>query len=183
MTRISMVISSVAAILLASVPLGAQTTSSPIFLSVVSTGMMGLAGSQTAQVNVVNFANASSTKTTAACEVQLEFWDATGKMIKSSTIADLAQGAAGSLQLKLGEVTTATSALRSEIRAVVRSNALTPSAAGGTPVAVFYPLGCSVVATLEVFDTVSGVTQAITSDVHALANVVLPLAGSMGMKP
>lgn len=176
MTRISSAVSLAAAIVLASVPLAAQTTTSaPVFLSVVTTGMLGLAGSQTAQLNVVNLAIASTASVTP-CEVQLEFWDATGKLVKSSAIADLGQGAAGSLQLKLGEVTTATSSLRTEIRALVRSNALTPSASGIA--AVLYQPGCSVVTTLEVFDTVSGVTQSMTSDVHALAaNVALPLAG------
>jgi hypothetical protein len=182
MTRVSTVIGAVAAILLAGVPLPAQTSSTPTFLSVVSTGMLGLAGAQTAQVNVVNLAITSNAKPTP-CEVQLEFWDSTGKLVKSSTIADLAQGAAGALQLKLGEITTATSSLRSEIRAVVRSNALTPSASGGTASPVFYPLGCSVVTTLEVFDTISGVTQSMTSDVHALASgVLLPVARGMALQ-
>jgi hypothetical protein len=59
----------------------------------------------------------------------------------------------------------------------------TPPPTGGTvpptptpqPI-TFFPLSCSLATTLEIFDTTSGVTQALTSDLHALEDfTVVPL--------
>ena len=131
---------------------------------------------------MVNLSTAPTTTTNpvAACQVELEFWDAAGKLVKSSSIANLAPGTAGSLNLKLAEVTTNTSPLRTEIRGVVRSNPISPTASGGstTPplLPVVYSQWCNVMTTLEVFDNSTGVTQAFTSDTRALQSGILPLA-------
>lgn len=156
-------------------PAGSLTAQTAIsFLSASSTGMMGLAATQTAQLNVVNLSPATTTNSPVApCEVQLEFWDATGKMVKSTTISNLAPGAAGSFQIKLADVTTSTSTLRTEIRGVVRSNPLTPAAGTGVATPIAYPFGCSIVTTLEVFDNGTGVTQSSTSDLRPLSGGVL----------
>lgn len=164
----------------------------PNFSSVVTTGAVGLAASQTAQLNVVNLNTTSPSTTTTttptvACPVQLEFWDSLGNLVKSLSIPNLAPGATGSLQLKLAEVTTNnTSPLRTEVRGVVRRTTTTPPPAGGTAAPTptpqpitFFPLACSVATTLEIFDTTSGVTQALTSDLHTLEDfTVVPLAAT-----
>jgi hypothetical protein len=178
--RYQFVYAALAGILSAVTPLAAQTTTPPTFLSASSTGMMGLAATQTAQLNVVNLAGASTTLPVAACEVQLEFWDATGKMVKSTTITNLAPGIAGLLQIKLGDVTSSASTLRTEVRGVVRSNPLNTSGSGGTLLPIVYPLGCSVATTLEVFDNSTGVAQSLTSDMHALQTLIIPLPAMPG---
>ncbi len=161
----------------------AQTSLTPTFLSAVSTGMAGLASSQTAQLNVVNMSSTPPTATAAAaptCAVQLEFWDSQGKTIKSSQIANLAPGAAGALQIKLLDVTSA--AGRTDVRGVVRTNPVTttmPSTGSGNPQqGIAFPIGprCNVMTTLEVFDTTTGVTQTLTSDTRPLQTF-----GIMGM--
>jgi hypothetical protein len=187
-----------AALLLSGAPLLAQIINIPAiptFAPAVTTGAVGLAASQTAQLNVVNLNTASAPATTTPtvpCQVQLEFWDSQGKLVKSlsipnQTIPSLAPGATASLQIKLTDVTTNTSPLRTEIRGVVRRYA--PSPATGvtttpTPIAqpiAFYPASCTVATTLEIFDTATGVTQSLTSDMRVLENfTILPLEGATG---
>lgn len=166
-----------AALLLSGAALRAQIVSFPNFAPAVTTGAVGLAASQTAQLNVVNLNVASTTSTTPTtpCQVQLEFWDSQGKMVKSLAISNLAPGATGSLQIKLLDVTTNTSPIRTEVRGVVRRTTTTPPPTGvsttptPTPQPItFIPLSCSVATTLEIFDSTSGVTQALTSDLHTL---------------
>jgi hypothetical protein len=141
--------------------------------------MMGLAATQTAQINVVNLSSASTTTTPVSpCEVQVEFWDATGKMVKSTTISNLAPGTAGQFQIKLADVTTSTSTLRTEVRGVVRTNPLPITSGTGTSTPIAYPFSCSLATMLEVFDNSTGVTQSLTSDLHPLAGVAVPLIRS-----
>jgi hypothetical protein len=161
----------------------AQTTSTPTFLTAVSTGMVGLAGSQTAQLNVVNLSSTPPTSSAAAtspCEVQLEFWDPQNKLVKSLQITNLSPGTAGSLQIKLPDV--ATSATRTDVRGVVRTTPATfttTSPQPGQPVMpIAFPARCSVATTLEVFDSATGVTQALTSDTKSIQPVsIVPLMG------
>jgi hypothetical protein len=184
-----------AALLLSGAPLLAQFTFISTFAPAVTTGAVGLAASQTAQLNVVSLATATPPCSppqacpaipTPLCQVQLEFWDSQGKMVKSPlVISNLAPGATASLQIKLTDVTTSTSPLRTEVRGVVRR--MTPTLATGvstppTPIPqpiAFAPASCAVATTLEIFDTTTGVTQALTSDLHALENFgILPLSAS-----
>jgi len=167
-----------ACILLTTVSLFAQTSTIPTFISAVSTGMVGIAAAQTAQLNVVNLSPTPATSTTpvSACEVQLEFWDSAGKMVKSKLIASLAPGATDSLQIKLADVTAPTSPLRTEIRGLMRSNPLAPPASGGSTSPVYpipYPLRCNPTVTLQLFDTATGVTQLLTSDTRALQTIAI----------
>ena len=172
------------ALLLWGTALAAQIVSIPTFAPAVTTGAIGLAASQTAQLNVVNLnvASTPSTTPTTACQVQLEFWDSTGKMVKSSGSITVAPGATGSLQITLSEVTTAnTSPQRAEIRGVVRRTPPAPATGVSvtpTPVAqpiAFFQPSCAVATTLEIFDS-TGVTQVLTSDLHTLEDfTIVPL--------
>jgi hypothetical protein len=171
-----------AGLLLSGTALPAQTVSIATFSPAVTTGAVGLAASQTAQLNVVSLATASTTATpTLICQVQLEFWDAQGKLVKSLMIPSLAPGATAFLRLTLAEVTTNTSPLRTEVRGVVRrttATAQTGVTIPATPILqpiAFIPASCAVATTLEIFETTTGVTQALTSDLHALENFgILP---------
>jgi hypothetical protein len=120
--------------------------------------------------------------------VQLEFWDSKGNLVKSMAISNLGAGATASLAIKFTDVTTTppnTSPMRTEIRGVVRRTVPTTGVtATPTPMPqpiTFIPPSCSVATTLEVFDNLSGVTQALTSDLHALEEfTVMPLASATG---
>jgi hypothetical protein len=173
-----------AALLFSGVPLLAQIATIPAFSPAVTTGAVGLAASQTAQLSVVNLNVPSSTTTppptaTLPCAVQLEFWDSQGKMVKSVSIASLGGGATGSLQIKLSDVPNPTSPLRTEVRGVVRRP--TPTSTTGVtipPGSTLQPIfsaNCAVATTLEIFDTATGMTQSLTSDVHALQEFLIPL--------
>jgi hypothetical protein len=176
---------SLAALLLSGTALRAQIVSFPIYAPAVTTGAVGLAASQTAQLNVVNL-NVASTTPTIACQVQLEFWDTQGKMVKSMAISNLAPGATGSLQIKLLDVTSNTSPLRTDVRGVVRRTTTPPPTGVSTsptptpqPI-TFIPASCSVATTLEIFDSTTGVTQSLTSNMYTLEDftvVPLPAAG------
>jgi hypothetical protein len=176
-------------LLVSGAPLLAQIVSFPAYAPAVTTGAVGLAATQTAQLNVVNLNTANpNTTPTVQCQVQLEFWDATGKMVKTPVvISNLAPGATASMSILFTDVTNKTSPVRTEIRGVVRRTVPTPQTGvtipGGPTVQpiAFYPL-CAVATTLEIFDTTTGVTQSLTSDLHALEDFIigpLPEAGRL----
>ena len=167
-------------LLVSGAPLLAQIVSFPAYAPAVTTGAVGLAMSQTAQLNVVNLNTASSTTTTTPCQVQLEFWDSKGNLVKSSGTLTVLPGATGTLQIKLTDVTSNTSPLRTEIRGVVRRTVPTPQTGvtvTPTPVAqpiAFIPASCAVATTLEIFDNTTFVTQLLTSDLHTLEDFTIP---------
>ena len=167
----------------------AQTTTTPTFESAVTTGIMGFTpSSQTAQLNVLNtggfLAVAGTTSATgtsstaAACPVELEFHDAQNNVLKTMQVSNVAAGTAVSLTLKLADLAAAPSGLRLDIRGVVKSNPVVsgPIPAGsGTMIPVPFP-ACSILPTLELFDTSTGVTQMFSSDTRPFGTpVAVPL--------
>ncbi|HEY1219257.1 MAG: hypothetical protein ABSE42_17350 [Bryobacteraceae bacterium] len=171
----------------------AQSTTTPTFETAVTTGIVGWAPAlQAAQLNVLNTAgvvpvaataSAAVTTTTppvAACPVELEFRDGQNNVLKSLEVSNVAPGTAASLTLKLADLTTATTALRIDIRGVVRSNPFVSGpipAGGGTMIPAFAFGACSIMPTLELFDTVTGMTQVVTSDTRAFGTLVaVPLS-------
>jgi hypothetical protein len=164
----------------------AQTTNTPTFESAVTTGIVGWApATQTAQLNVLNTSavaatttNTTTTVPAVVCPVDLEFRDAQDNVLKTLQVSTLAPGIAASLSLKLADLATAPTGLRVAIRAVVKSNPITsgPIPAGGTMILAF-PSACTILPTLELFDTSTGVTQMFTSDTRPFATpVAVPLA-------
>jgi hypothetical protein len=165
------------------------TTSTTIFETALTTGIVGWApATQTAQVNALNVttvvavAATSSTGTTATttttCTVELEFVDAQNNVLKSAQVSNIAQGTAASLTLKLADLSTATNALRVSIRAVVKYNPFVsgPIIGGiGPTIPVSSTSTCSVMPTLELFDTATGATQTFTSETRVSGSAVVPL--------
>jgi len=164
----------------------AQTTSTPTYESAVTTGIVGfMPSAQTAQLNVLNtgglFAVAATTATTtaiaAACPVELEFLDAQGTVRKSMQVANLAPGTAASLTFTLSDLPAGTVVFRLGIRGVVKTNPIVsgPIPAGsGTMIPAFS--FCSIMPTLELFDTSTGVTQMFSSDTRPFGTpVAVPL--------
>jgi len=122
----------------------------------VTFGMVGLASGQTARLNAFALPMGGPIIAGASCQVTFNFYDATGKSLKTGTVP-VTQGSAVSYDLAWTEITASTN--RVEIRGAVRAALVTPSAAGTplTPISAF----CSVLPTLEIFDSSSGQTTVV----------------------
>ena len=113
-----------------------------------SFGPVGLGSTETAQVNLLNTAGASSSGTAASCAGTVAFAGATGAAIGSSTTFTVTSGEIFSVSLPFSKATTSGSRLE-----LVATVTLTPSSS--TP--------CSLDASFETFDTSSGVTHVYLS--------------------
>jgi len=174
--------SAVLALLISAGIATAQTSTTPVYASTVTTGMVGWApASQTAQLNVLNTAapvptSTSPSTTAAACPVELEFFDGQNNLLKSLSVTNVAPGTAASLTLKLSDLMSAPSGLRIDIRGAVKSH---PLVTGPITASSTYVLGftaCTLVTTMELFDNVTGVTQTLTSDTRPVAtSIAVPL--------
>jgi hypothetical protein len=116
----------------------------------LSFGMIGLGAGQTVRLNVVNLVRTpppvAIAIVQAPCKAELDIYDGQGKLIKQKTIANLGFGQADFLDLARSELTT--TAAHVDVSGVVRL---------GSTQAFF----CNFGTTLEVFDSVTGVTTAI----------------------
>jgi hypothetical protein len=137
----------------------AQNAALPATLSrTVNLPVVGLASSETAQVNVVNLAPSAqpvtgSTPTggnSASCTGGITFYNASGNALSSSSSFTIGTGQIFSATLPYSEISTSSSSAgaRTAIRAVVTIT--------GTP-GVLAP--CSLAANIETFDTSTGVTH------------------------
>lgn len=155
----------------------AQTTTTPTYESAVTTGMVGfMPSTQTAQLNVLNTGGAISvvtatatgvTNPVAACPVELEILDGQNNVLKSLQVSNVAAGTEASLTFKLSDLPAGTVVFRLDIRGVVKSNPIVTGpipATSGTMTPIFPFSSCSLMPTLELFDTTTGITQTLTSD-------------------
>ncbi len=152
----------------------AQTATIPIFQQAVTTGMVGLAGSETARLSVLNLAPATTLP--APCNVQLSFYDQKNNPLKQISVTALTPQTAASLDLSGAGVSTGT--MPSLVRGVVRtssSTTATNSSIFPSMPAVIIP-GCAVMTTLVVFDSNSGVTHTFTADTRPMTTLPVPLA-------
>jgi hypothetical protein len=108
---------------------------------------IGLGGSETAQINVVNLASNTSTGTAASCAGSISFLNASGAAIGSATSFTVTSGQTFSASLPFAK--TAASS-RTTIRGVVT---LTESTTTTNP-------PCDLQVSMETFDTSTGVTHA-----------------------
>ncbi len=124
----------------------AQTTTSSTVTRTSSFVPVGLAISETAQINVVNLAQpAASGGTAPSCTGTISFMNSKGMAIGSATSFTLASGQIASATLPY--VTTGATG-RTEIRGVVTSTSTRGSG-----------VRCSLSSSLETFDTSTGVTH------------------------
>jgi hypothetical protein len=105
---------------------------------------VGLASSETMQINVLNSATASSTGTAASCTGTISFTSATGAALGTAASFTVTSGEIFSATLPFAK--TAASGTRTEVVGVV-----SVTTASGTP--------CGLRTSLETFDTSSGVTH------------------------
>ena len=146
----------------------------------VTFGMVGLSTGQTARLNVFALPVGGPIIAGGSCQVTFDFYNEAGKMVKTGT-ATVAQGAAIHFDMLRTEVDSL--AGRSEIRGTVRTAFVNPSAVPmptpgtpGTPLTPITPVYgfCSVLPTLEIFDSTSGQTTVVLQQTTALP-LVIPL--------
>jgi hypothetical protein len=141
----------------------------------VTFGMVGLSTGQTARLNAFALPVGGPIIAGASCQVTFDFYNEAGKSVKSGT-ATVAQGGAAHFDMLRTEVDSLAS--RSEIRGTVRTTFVDPSAVAtpGTPVTPITPMSgfCSVLPTLEIFDSTSGQTTVVLQQTTALP-MVTPL--------
>jgi hypothetical protein len=105
---------------------------------------VGLAGSETLQINVVNSATASSSGTAASCTGTISFTSATGAALGTAASFTVTSGEIFSATLPFAK--TAAAGTRTEVVGIV-----SVTNASGTP--------CGLRTSLETFDTATGVTH------------------------
>lgn len=109
---------------------------------------VGLASSETAQLNVVNIATASTaTNTAPSCSGSITFTSAGGTVIGKPTSFTTMGSQVSSTQLTYSQLQLPASDVRGEFVASVQLTTSLPAA------------GCSLVFSLETFDTSTGVTH------------------------
>ncbi len=159
-----------------------------------TTGIVSFIGSQTAQLNVLNIAPIPTATTgsgngngggsgngaaaTVPCQVQLSFYDTQNHLVKQGSVVTVAPQTAVTLNLTTSQVPAADlTTPRMAIRGVVKVEPVTPATGSGTTIFYPYPFSCQLVTTLELFDTVGGITQTFTSDTRLMGTTVpIPLA-------
>jgi hypothetical protein len=146
---------------------------SPYATPVFQLPPIGLAGSETAQVNVVNTATVAATSTGAtapSCTGTITFYNASGSIIGSASSFTVAGGQIFSATLPYAS--TGGSGSRTVIRvAIVLSTTTTSGLQPPQP-----PAPCALASSLETYDTATGVTHAFVSGVSAqgLTAVIRP---------
>jgi hypothetical protein len=142
-----------------SAPLPAQVT--------LTSGMVGIAQGQTAQLNALNPGVAPPAATGAICSGLLSFLGDDGKVLKSK-IVNVAAGT--SQQLIIDSVIDLALAVdaRREIRATITIPPVPPPS--GTATAVT-PV-CKLIGTLEIFNTLDGRTQVTLGTGHLVPEAV-----------
>ena|SRR5579862_6433564 len=150
----------------------AQTTtpSFPVPLNslTLTTPMIGISNGQIARLNVLNPGVPAPAATGALCAVQLSFVDASGNVLKL-TEALVIPGQSQALDLNHDTEGGANSAVRFEIRAVLRM----PPPSTTAP-SFFRQTSCAV-PSLEIFDGMTGRTQALVTQTFTLpASIATP---------
>ena len=112
---------------------------------------VGLGSTETAQVNVVNIASASSGGTAASCTGSISFASSTGAVIGKATAFTVGTGQIASVSLPFG--TSGFAATRGEFVATLTLTVTRPSTAP-----------CSLVFSLESFATATGETHILLTN-------------------
>ena len=136
----------------------AQTVTTPPAQVTLTSGMVGIAEGQTAQLNALNPGAAEN------CSGLLTFLGEDGKTLKSATVT-VAAGTAQHIDLdSVLDLALAVNA-RKEIRATVTIPPIPPPAA--TSSTAVTPV-CKLIGTLEIFNTLDGHTLVTLGTVHLL---------------
>ncbi len=143
-----------------------SVTAPPVVIH--TTGMIGVAEGQIARLNVLN-PGVLPPAAGAACSAVLAFLDPSGNVVKSAMVS-VAPGQAAS-PFDLSGDTDLSLALdtREEIRATITIPAIVPvsSTSSSTSTTPNAPVAsCQLIATLEIFDSITRRTQAVLGGTH-----------------
>ena len=152
---------------LAAFGLYAQTTTTPPVQVTLTSGIVGVAEGQTAQLNALNPGDAG-----ASCTGLLTFLDHSGTVLKSATV-NVAPGTSQPLIIDSVKDLALVIDARKEIRATITIPPVPPPTGSTTPVT---PV-CKLIGTLEIFNTLDGRTQVTLGTVHLVPS---PMATSGG---
>jgi hypothetical protein len=119
-----------------------------------TTGMIGIADAQTAQLNLLNISVVPPTATGVFCSAVVAFVDANGAVLKSTTL-DVAPGKSLPFDLRSDTDLQLVTGDRREVRATISIPSVIPVTAGAGASAA---PPCTLLPTLEIFDTVTGRT-------------------------
>ncbi len=137
--------------------------------AVVTTGMVGIADAQTAQLNLLN-PGVLAPAVGVVCPAAVQFVGADGTVLKSATLS-VPPGQSKAVQIRSDiDLNLVVAGDRREVRAVIVSPPVAP--VNGATAAPPTPAACKMVATLEVFDTVSGRTLVTLGRVVTVPGVV-----------
>jgi hypothetical protein len=130
-----------------------------------TTGMIGLAEGQTARLNVLN-PGVLAPAVGVICTANLAFLDGSGKVLKSTSVSVIPGHSMpfdlfSDVDLNLGLD------VRSEIRAVISIPGVVPAGS-----ATAQPAACTLIGTLEIFDSLTKRTQAVVGGMHDVPSVV-----------
>jgi hypothetical protein len=156
----------------------AQTVSSSTPESAMTTGIVGVTGSQTARLNVVNLQPVIPGVAAIICPATLEFYDDTGASLMHAAVTNISPATATSLVFKPPVPSTSATA-RVQIRAVVLTPFPFVMNPGSGPISVptiAVNKSCSLMASLEIIDDATGATHIFTADLRTMSPYsVLPM--------
>lgn len=132
-----------------------------------TTGVVGIAEGQTAQLNALNPGVASSAATSALCTGVLSFIAGDGTVLKTKTV-NVAPGTSQPLVIDSVADLALTTGERKELRATIAIAAAPTTTASTTSV---QPV-CKLIGTLEIFNTLDGHTLVTLGTVHEVPNPV-----------
>lgn len=151
---------------LAAVGLYAQTAPMEPVQETRTTGIVGIAEGQTAQLNALN-PGVALPATGAVCSGLLTFLDASGKVLKSKTV-NVAPGTSAPFALDSVIDLALAVDTRREIRATITIPPVLPPTGSTTAVT---PV-CKLIGTLEIFNTLDGHTLVTLGAVHLVPSLV-----------
>jgi hypothetical protein len=161
------------ALTLSALALSAQAI--PVLPAVQTTGMVGIAFAQTAQLNLLN-PGVEAPATGAICIASVSFVDSAGTILKTATVT-VAPGTSSPFVLHSDVDLQLVSGNRREIRATISIPAVPPptATAAPAPAATAAPVvipACRLIPTLEIIDTPSGRTLVVLGHVETVPSDV-----------
>jgi len=145
--------------------LKAQTSTTPIQITLTS-GIVGIAEGQTAQLNALN-PGETAPAAGATCPGLLTFLGEDGTVLKSLTV-NVAPGTSARITLDSVKDLALIPNERKEIRATITNPPVPPPSVSATPVTP----ACKLIGTLEIFNTADGRTQVTLGVVHLVPSQV-----------
>lgn len=136
-----------------------------------TTGVVGIAEGQTAQLNALNPGVASSAATSALCTGVLSFIAGDGTVLKTKTV-NVAPGTSQPLVIDSVADLALTTGERKELRATIAIAAAPTTAPTTTGSTTSVQPVCKLIGTLEIFNTLDGHTLVTLGTVHEVPNPV-----------